>query len=124
MFPLDLFYGRLLKNGVSTLEQRPLAGFPWLHEEFIVAFMDDRVSKYNQAKAEAACQLVQLLLGGGQCHVSDIAMVMPCAAQAHLIHGMLQGFLQITGPPFIEVSSVNGFQGCEKEAVFFGSLQQ
>jgi len=62
---------------------------------------------------------VQLLLGGGQCHVSDIAVVTPYAAPARLIRRMLRGFLQITGPPFIEVSSVNGFQGGEKEAVVF-----
>jgi len=55
---------------------------------------------------EAICQAVQLLLGGGQFHVLDIAVVMPYATPAHLIHHMLQGFLQITGPPFIELSSV------------------
>jgi len=40
-------------------------------------------------------------------------------AQAPLICRMLQGFLHITGPPFIAVSSVDGFQGGEKEAVVF-----
>jgi len=60
-------------------------------------------------------------LGGRQCHVSDIAVVTPYAAQAHLIRRMLQGFLQISGPPFISVSSVDGFQGREKEAVVFSA---
>lgn len=39
MFPSDLFYGGLLKSGVSAPERRPLAGFPWPREEFPCAFI-------------------------------------------------------------------------------------
>jgi AAA domain len=81
MFPSDLFYGGLLKNGVSAPERRPLPGFPWPREEFPVAFipvkgieMDDGVSKYNEMEAEAACDAVKMLLQGGK--VCDIAV--PC----------------------------------------------
>jgi hypothetical protein len=130
MFPSDLFYGGLLRNGVSSPERRPLAGFPWPREEFPVAFMpiqgvemDDGVSKYNQSEAEAACHAVQMLLEGGQCSVSDIAVVTPYAAQARLIRRMVRGLQQHTGPPFIEVSSVDGFQGREKEAVVFSAVR-
>lgn len=73
MFPSDLFYGGLLKDGVSAPERRPLQGFPWPREEFPVAFipvigteMDDGVSKYNEAEANAACEAVSMLLQGGQ----------------------------------------------------------
>jgi len=130
MFPSDLFYGGKLLNGVSAPERRPLAGFPWPREEFPVAFvsvkgqeMDDGVSKMNEAEAAAACDAVAALLGGGQCGVSDIAVVTPYAAQARLIRRMTRRLTQNTGPPYIEVSSVDGFQGREKEAVVFSAVR-
>ena len=130
MFPSDLFYGGLLKNGVSAPERRPLAGFPWPREEFPVAFipvkgieMDDGVSKFNEDEAAAAVNAVTVLLQGGQCTVSDIAVVTPYAAQARLIRRLIRRLTPNAGPPFIEVSSVDGFQGREKEAVVFSAVR-
>ncbi|CAJ1958618.1 unnamed protein product [Cylindrotheca closterium] len=130
MFPSDLFYGGKLLNGVTAPERRPLAGFPWPREEFPVAYlpvkgteMDDGVSKLNEAEAAAACDAVAALLAGGQCRVSDIAVVTPYAAQARLIRRMTRRLTQNTGPPYIEVSSVDGFQGREKEAVVFSAVR-
>ena len=129
MFPSDLFYGGKLRNGVSPPERRPLAGFPWPREEFPVAFvpvnhgveMDDGVSKLNEAEAAAACDAVAALLGGGQCSVLDIAVVTPYAAQVRLIRRMTRKLVQ--RPPYIEVSSTDGFQGREKEAVIFSAVR-
>jgi len=130
MFPSDLFYGGLLRNGVTSPERRPLAGFPWPREEFPVAFvpvkgdeMDDGVSKYNEAEAAAACDAVAALMEGGQCGVSDIAVVTPYAAQARLIRRLVRRLTPNSGPPYIEVSSVDGFQGREKEAVVFSAVR-
>jgi hypothetical protein len=131
MFPSDLFYGGKLRNGVSPPERRPLAGFPWPREEFPVAFvpvnqgieMDDGVSKLNEAEAAAACDAVAALLAGGQCGVSDIAVVTPYAAQARLIRRMTRQLSRNAGPPFVEVSSTDGFQGREKEAVVFSAVR-
>lgn len=131
MFPSDLFYGGKLLNGVSAPERRPLAGFPWPREEFPVAYvpvnhgmeMDDGVSKLNEAEAAAACDAVAALLAGGQCTVSDIAVVTPYAAQARLIRRMTRQLTQDSGPPYVEVSSTDGFQGREKEAVVFSCVR-
>jgi hypothetical protein len=130
MFPSDLFYGGRLNNGVSSAERRPLAGFPWPREEFPVAFVpvvgdefDDGVSKYNEAEAAAACDAVVALLQGGQCRIPDIAVVTPYAAQARLIRRQLRHLLPDNGPPYVEVSSVDGFQGREKEAVVFSAVR-
>mmetsp|Transcript_24012 Transcript_24012/g.56678 ORF Transcript_24012/g.56678 Transcript_24012/m.56678 type:complete len:1351 (-) Transcript_24012:265-4317(-) len=130
MFPSDLFYGGKLLNGVSAPERRPLAGFPWPREEFPVAFvpvkgieMDDGVSKMNEAEAAAACDAVAALLSGGQCTPSDIAVVTPYAAQARLIRRMTRRLTQSTGQAYIEVSSVDGFQGREKQAVVFSAVR-
>jgi len=130
MFPSDLFYGGKLLNGVSAPERRPLAGFPWPREEFPVAFvpvkgveMDDGVSKMNEAEAAAACDAVAALLSGGQCTPSDIAVVTPYAAQARLIRRMTRRLTQNSGQGYIEVSSVDGFQGREKQAVVFSAVR-
>ncbi|GAX22248.1 hypothetical protein FisN_19Lh318 [Fistulifera solaris] len=125
-FPSDLFYGGLLQNGVSAPERRPLAGFPWPVPEFPVAFMpiygqelDDGVSKYNVEEAQAAVQAVQMLLQGGQCTPADIAVVTPYAAQAKFIRRLIRQSIA----EFLEVSSVDGFQGREKQAVVFSAVR-
>lgn len=130
MFPSDLFYGGKLLNGVSAPERRPLAGFDWPREEFPVAFipvrgieLDDGVSKMNEAEAEVACEAVTQLLNGGQCTPSDIAVVTPYAAQARLIRRLTRQLTQGSGQSYIEVSSVDGFQGREKEAVIFSAVR-
>jgi len=129
MFPSDLFYGGKLLNGVSPPERRPLNGFPWPREEFPVAFVpvphgvevDDGVSKMNEAEAAAACDAVSALLAGGQCTSSDIAVVTPYAAQVRLIRRLTRKLVR--GPPYVEVSSTDGFQGREKEAVIFSAVR-
>jgi len=127
-FPSDLFYGGTLKNGVSAGERRPLAGFPWPCEEFPVAFVgihseevDDGVSKCNPAEAAAACDAVASLLQGG-CRIPDIAVVTPYAAQVRLLKRLTRNLVGNT-PPFVEVSSTDGFQGREKEAVVFSAVR-
>lgn len=130
MFPSDLFYGGKLKDGVTPPERRPLQGFPWPREEFPIAFVpvidsveiDDGVSKANEAEALEVCHAVVQLLNGGQCTVSDIAVVTPYAAQVRLIRRHLRSLLP-QGPPFVEVSSTDGFQGREKEAVIFSAVR-
>ena len=129
IFPSDLFYGGKLLNGVSPPERRPLNGFPWPREEFPVAFapvphgveVDDGVSKMNEAEAAAACDAVSALLAGGQCTSSDIAVVTPYAAQVRLIRRLTRKLVR--GPPYVEVSSTDGFQGREKEAVIFSAVR-
>lgn len=98
-------------------------------EEFPVAFVpvtngveiDDGVSKMNELEAAAACDAVEALLKGGQCTTSDIAVVTPYAAQVRLIRRLTRKL--VNGPPFVEVSSTDGFQGREKEAVVFSAVR-
>ena len=80
------------------------------------------MSKANEAEALEVCHAVVQLLDGGQCTVSDIAVVTPYAAQVRLIRRQLRNLLP-QGPPFVEVSSTDGFQGREKEAVIFSAVR-
>jgi hypothetical protein len=77
----------------------------------------------NEAEAAAACDAVAAIFAGGHCQASDIAVVTPYAAQARLIRRLTRRLTQSTGPPYIEVSSVDGFQGREKEAVVFSAVR-
>ena len=85
------------------------------------AEIDDGVSKINEAEAAAACDAVAALLQGGQCGPLDIAVVTPYAAQVRLIRRLTRKL--VTGPPYVEVSSTDGFQGREKEAVVFSAVR-
>jgi len=131
-FPSDLFYAGKLINGVCSSQRRPLPGFPWPRAEFPVAFVPIHSeehtmnstdhSKYNEAEAEACVHAVRALLGGGQCSCADIAIVTPYAAQVRTIRRMLRQFTT-QNTSAIEVSSTDGFQGREKEAVIFSAVR-
>jgi len=146
MFVSDLFYGGLLIDGVHPHQRRPLLGFPWPRAEFPVAFVPIRCSnnngeqtdeqtnsKYNTAEAHAAVDVVEMLLEGGQCTVHDIAIVTPYIAQVRLIRRLLRRLNYDTVEHItnqdavsvnnIEVSSTDGFQGREKEAVIFSAVR-
>jgi hypothetical protein len=75
----------------------------------------------NEAEAAAACDAVEALLKGGQCSTSDVAVVTPYAAQVRLIRRLTRKL--VNGPPYVEVSSTDGFQGREKEAVVFSAVR-
>jgi len=74
------------------------------------------------SEAVEVCNAVVSLLEGGQCTVSDIAVVTPYSAQVRLIRRQLRDMLP-RGPPFVEVASTDGFQGREKEAVVFSAVR-
>ena len=66
-------------------------------------------SRYNMGEAEVALQKVQALLDAGLAP-GQIAVISPYAAQVRLLRERLK-------QPDLEVDSVDGFQGREKEAV-------
>jgi len=69
----------------------------------------DGDSRLNPQEAELACQKVQALMEAGV-SPSEIAVITPYAAQARWVRERLK-------MPDVEVDTVDGFQGREKEAV-------
>ncbi len=69
----------------------------------------DGESRLNPGEAELVCRKVQQLLAAGV-PAADIAVITPYAAQARRLRELLT-------VPGLEVDSVDGFQGREKEAV-------
>jgi ATP-dependent RNA/DNA helicase IGHMBP2 len=66
-------------------------------------------SRLNPQEAELVCRKVQALLDAGV-SAQDIAVIAPYAAQVRLLREKLRA-------PGLEIDSVDGFQGREKEAV-------
>ena len=69
----------------------------------------DGESRCNRDEAALVCRKIQLLLDAGL-PARDIAVIAPYAAQVRLLREMLP-------MPELEIDSVDGFQGREKEAV-------
>lgn len=69
----------------------------------------DGDSRYNLQEADLVLKKVQALLASGLA-ASEIAVISPYSAQVRLLRERLKG-------PDVEIDSVDGFQGREKEAV-------
>ncbi|OQR91885.1 DNA polymerase alpha-associated DNA helicase A [Achlya hypogyna] len=70
-----------------------------------------QLSKSNAGEADVVVAHVKALLGIGL-RPSDVAVITPYNAQVQLLKRMLSA-----EHPAVEIRSVDGFQGCEKEAV-------
>lgn len=76
--------------------------------------MSDGVSKYNTAEADAATKVIESFIRAGV-HPDDIGMVTPYASQVRVLKRLLQRD--------VEVSSVDGFQGREKEIIVISTVR-
>tara|TARA_B100000795_G_C22404787_1_gene288518 strand:+ start:42 stop:389 length:348 start_codon:yes stop_codon:yes gene_type:complete len=86
----------------------------------------DGVSKVNRAEVEAVAAVVHGLRAAGLC-ASDIGVVSPYAAQVRLLRSRLRAGGGSGGggaeQGAVEVSSVDGFQGREKEVIVFSCVR-
>jgi ATP-dependent RNA/DNA helicase IGHMBP2 len=78
----------------------------------------DNPSKDNPGEAHLVFLLVRDLIEAGL-SPSDIGVITPYAAQSARLQGLLAGWVD-TG---LEVDSVDGFQGREKEAIVFSAVR-
>ena len=88
----------------TPLEFVDTAGAGWDEE-----IEPDGESRLNRGEAEVVCGKVRALLACGLA-AADVAVITPYAAQVRLLQELL-------AVPGLEIDSVDGFQGREKEAV-------
>eukprot|EP00931_Biecheleriopsis_adriatica_P118132 TRINITY_DN93595_c0_g1_i1.p1 TRINITY_DN93595_c0_g1~~TRINITY_DN93595_c0_g1_i1.p1 ORF type:complete len:897 (-),score=161.25 TRINITY_DN93595_c0_g1_i1:118-2769(-) len=140
-FPSEQYYGAALKTGVTGAQRSPPRGFPWPVPGVPIAFVPVRgfeinegSSQLNQEEAVKVEEIVMGLLTGGQVSVADIGVVSPYAAQVRLLRRRLGGTRMGAGPARIqglnpnaglgvEVGSVDGFQGREKEVIVVSAVR-
>ena len=127
-FPSDLFYGGRIADGIGAEARPALPGFQWPRPDWPVAFVpmthgqetSEGLSKFNHEEANAVVQVVNGFLAAGL-PPGEIGVVTPYAAQVRVIRRMLPR--ASPGERGVEVSSVDGFQGREKEVIVMSTVR-
>ncbi|MBD35865.1 MAG: hypothetical protein CL512_03775 [Actinobacteria bacterium] len=126
-FPNEAFYEGRLVDGISK-DQRPNpVGFLWNDWEIPMAFLPvkggemsspDGSSKENIAEAGWVARILENLLEPGDLQESDIGIITPYAGQVRAIRDALP-----ENRESIEVHTVDGYQGREKEVIIFSCVR-
>ena len=134
-FPSDSFYAGKLKTGIEYRARLPPAGFDWPVQGAPVAFVPvneaeevkDGHSYVNVKEVEKIVVVLLTLIrtGGLENGVHDVGIITPYSSQVRLIRRTLKErkVLRDAGLHLCEVSSVDGFQGREKEVIIFSSVR-
>lgn len=144
-FSANAFYGGLLQSGVDP-EKRPAPkGFIWPSDKAPVCFLEvperesrSGDSKENHAEAKKVQETVSALLSAGELTCHDIGVVTPYMGQVRALRKSLREQLQPMlrrlqrsarddwqkyDAKFLEIGSVDGFQGREKEIIVFSAVR-
>lgn len=134
-FPSTAFYKGELLNAEVVHSLVPPAGFEWpignnTGEKIPVAFVPsvgfdeqvtlDGTSKSNLSEATAVMETLRELLDGGELLPEHIGVVTPYRGQVELIQKLLTSEDRFEG---VEVNSVDGYQGREKEMIILSSVR-
>ena len=126
-FPSSRFYENRLDDGCGKQDRPPVAGFLWPDWDKPVAFVpvhgaeieeEAGSSRSNMDEAAVVIQVVNDLLLPGDIKPEDIGVISPYAGQVRLIRSMVDE--QIQG---LEVKSVDGYQGREKEIIVLSTVR-
>jgi len=129
LWPNLMFYNGRIADGISAVRRKPPRGFPW-PEMGPLAFVpvesheekDMGPSKFNKAECEVAFDIVNSLLSihDGEMDPSKIGIVTPYAAQVSYLKRMFSNKRIYSG---LEIKSVDGYQGREKEVIVFTTVR-
>lgn len=134
-FPSRQSYDGLLKNGVTNKNRIAPTGIIWPDFDNPVAFLPveggeivsaDGHSKANPTEAGWVLRIVDSLLTGEDISPSDIGVITPYNGQVRAINDLMEssGGLENNGKwNGIEVRSVDGYQGREKEVIVFSAVR-
>jgi len=131
-FASAAFYNGLLQNGISHIYRKPPESFPWPQRQMPVAFINlDRAeerregsSYVNQVEAEKTLWALNEVCKNDSLQPEDVGLVTPYKGQVNLIKKLIRERPSMakfrTG---LEIESVDGFQGQEKEVIIFCSVR-
>ena len=134
-FPSSRFYENRLEDGCSKNERVAPAGFIWPDWDKPVAFIpqtgEDSAdfegnSRCNRDEAGVVLQVAQELLGPGDLQAGDIGIITPYNGQVRLLKNLFEEASTINpnlGLSDIEIKSVDGYQGREKEVIIFSCVR-
>lgn len=134
-FPSRQSYDGLLKNGVTNKNRIAPTGIIWPDFDNPVVFLPveggeivsaDGHSKANPTEAGWVLRIVDSLLTGEDISSSDIGVITPYNGQVRAINDLMEysGGLENNGKwNGIEVRSVDGYQGREKEVIVFSAVR-
>jgi hypothetical protein len=132
-FPSQRFYGGRLRSGVDAAARPAPRGFRWPSARVPLAFLDvaagaeERTalsgSVANPAEATALARLLARLLPASGLAPSDIGVLTPYAGQVRAVQRALAAALPPDAAAAIEVRTVDGFQGREKELILFSAVR-
>lgn len=146
-WPNEAFYDGHLKNGVKETDRVPPAGFPWPAAGpacFVpMEYHEDSVqgkSKRNSHEAAAVVRIVDMLLLGGEVEPGDIGVVTPYVGQVRKLRQLFGDTRRRKRPgeleneelgvvveegryANLEIMSVDGYQGREKEVIVFSCVR-
>ncbi|CAK0889001.1 unnamed protein product [Prorocentrum cordatum] len=140
-FPSEQFYGSALKSGVPGSQRPPPTGFAWPVVGVPIAFVpvqgmdkSEGASHFNPEEAARVAETVNNLLSKGKLSPSEIGVISPYAAQVRLLRRKVGGTRLgggVSGVSWhdlpslrgVEVGSVDGFQGREKEVIIVSTVR-
>ena len=126
------FYGGRLSTGVAAEARPQLRGFRWPRPDVSIALVPSRSmedggasssSKRNAGEAQQLCDILRDVLAAGELQPADVGVVTPYKAQVATIRQLLGDRLKHLGGRAVEVGSVDGFQGREKELILFSAVR-
>lgn len=138
-FPSKQFYHGRLTDGVSERERPVPPGIPWPNPGMPLTLIDvpngkqkgteSSKSLFNMEEAEAAVRAVYMLItsaAGADARpldTSDVGIVTPYSRQVEEIKKLAQKRLGAATAARLEVRTVDGFQGREKEVILFSCVR-
>lgn len=132
-FPSAAFYGGRLASHPRPEERRAAAGFPWPNPAVPVAFVEvpgpselrsqDGTSISNASEAALAAHVAVLLAAKLPDGLAGIGVISPYAGQVRCLSDAAAALLGPAKAGQLEVKTVDGFQGREKEVIVFSSVR-
>jgi len=126
LMPSRLFYGSSLQDGILPSARPMPLGFRWPRQGVPVALLPTAGSEHqagasmsNKIEAQAVVQVVLQMRHGGVVPAA-IGVVTPYSGQVRRLRSLLQAKSIAAG---VEVSTIDGFQGREKEVIIFSTVR-